>query len=72
LSLFSESDSKLYQVFSLSSIALLYSDSLESGGKESPDWLSNKSGKSNKPPKVAISTSFYMGSESKEESEWWG
>ena len=54
MSLFSESDSKLYQVFSLSSIALLYSDSLESGGKESPDWLSNKSRKSNKPPKVAI------------------
>jgi hypothetical protein len=26
----------------------------ESGGKESSDWPSNKSGKLNKPPKVAI------------------
>jgi hypothetical protein len=31
----SESNGKLYQVSSLSSIALLYSDSSESGGEES-------------------------------------
>jgi hypothetical protein len=35
LSSSSESDSKLYQASSLSSIASLYSDLLESGGEES-------------------------------------
>jgi len=47
----SESDGKLYYAFSSSSV---YSSSDESGGEESSDWLSDKSGKSNKPPKVAI------------------
>jgi hypothetical protein len=51
----SESDGKLYHVSSLSSVCLSeHSLSNESGGEESSDWLSNKSGKSNKPPKVAI------------------
>jgi hypothetical protein len=72
LSLSSESDSKLYQAFSLSLVAILQanlSESEESGGEESSDWLSNKSGKSNKPLKIAIITSFTWESESKEESE---
>jgi hypothetical protein len=51
----SESDSKLYYTSSLSSVYLLdYLLSNELGGEESSDWLSDKSGKSNKPPKVAI------------------
>ena len=57
----SESDSKLYQVSSSSSVATLQADlseSEESGGEESSDWSSDKSGKSNKPLKVAIITSF--------------
>ena len=54
----SESDGKLYQASSSSSVASLYSDSSESGGEESSDWPSDKSGKSNKPPKVAIIASF--------------
>jgi hypothetical protein len=49
----SESDGKLYHVFSLSS-ASAYSLSNESRGEESSDWPFNKSGKLNKPPKVAI------------------
>jgi hypothetical protein len=72
LSLSSESDSKLYQASSLSLVAILQADSSESeesGGEESSDWLSDKSGKSNKPPKVAIITSFKWESESKEESK---
>jgi hypothetical protein len=71
LSLSSELDSKLYQVSSLSLVAILQADSSESeesGGEESSDWLSNKSGKSNKPLKVDIITSFKWESESKEES----
>jgi hypothetical protein len=51
----SESDGKLYHIFSSSSVYLLErSSSDESGGEESSNWLSNKSEKSNKPPKVAI------------------
>jgi hypothetical protein len=51
LSELSESNSKLYYVFFLSSI---YSLSNELGGEKSSNWLSNKSGKLNRPPKVAI------------------
>jgi hypothetical protein len=47
----SESDGKLYYISSSSSV---YSLSDESGREESSDWPSDKSGKSNKPPKVAI------------------
>jgi hypothetical protein len=51
----SESDGKLYHASSLSSVCLLEcSLSDESGGEERSDWLSDKSGKSNKSPKVAI------------------
>jgi hypothetical protein len=53
LSKSSESDGKLYYISSLFS-ALVYLLSNESRGEESSNWLSNKSGKSNKPPKVAI------------------
>jgi hypothetical protein len=44
----SESDGILYHISSLSS------SSDELGGEESSDWLSDKSGKSNRPLKVAI------------------
>jgi hypothetical protein len=47
----SESDGILYHV---SSSSLVCSLSEESGGEESSDWLSDKSGKSYRPPKVAI------------------
>jgi hypothetical protein len=47
----SESDGKLYYAFSSSSVC---SSSDELGGEESSDWLSDKSGKSNRPLKVAI------------------
>jgi hypothetical protein len=45
----SESDGILYHVSSSSE-----SSESELGGEESSDWLSDKSGKSNRPPKVAI------------------
>jgi hypothetical protein len=51
----SKSVGKLYYTSSSSSVCLLeclLSD--ESGGEESSDWPSDKSGKSNRPPKVAI------------------
>jgi hypothetical protein len=47
----SESDGKLYHGSSLSSV---FSSSEELGGEESSDSPSDKSGKSNRPPKVAI------------------
>jgi hypothetical protein len=50
----SESDGKLYHVSSLSLVCLSEWSSNELGGEESSDWPSNKSGKSNRPPKVAI------------------
>jgi hypothetical protein len=50
----SESDGKLYYASSLSLVYLLEWSSDESGGDESSDWPSDKSGKSNRPPKVAI------------------
>jgi hypothetical protein len=51
----SESDGKLYYASSLSLVCSLeHSLSDESGGEESSDWPSDKSGKSNRPPKVAI------------------
>ena len=51
----SESDGKLYHASSSSSVCSSErSLSDESGGEESSDWPSDKSGKSNKPPKVAI------------------
>jgi hypothetical protein len=57
LSLFLSSElvGKLYHISSLSSVYLLeYSLSDELGGNKSSDCLSNKSGKSKRPPKVAI------------------
>jgi hypothetical protein len=57
LSLFSSSElvGKLYYILSLSLVYLLeYSLLDELGGNESSDCLSNKSGKSKRPPKVAI------------------
>ena len=56
-SLFSSSElvGKLYYASSSSSVCSLeYSLSDESGGDESSDYLSNKSGKSKRSPKVAI------------------
>jgi hypothetical protein len=53
----SESEDILYQVSSSSLVAMLRADSSESeesGGEESSDLPSDKSGKSYKPPKVAI------------------
>jgi hypothetical protein len=51
----SELAGKLYHISSLSSVYLLeYSLSDELGDNKSSDCLSNKSGKSKRPPKVAI------------------
>jgi hypothetical protein len=57
----SESDGKLYQASSLSSVDSVYTDSSESeesGGEESSDWLSDKSGKTNRPLKIAMNTNL--------------
>jgi hypothetical protein len=55
LSLSSELVGKLYYILSLSLVYLLeYSLSDESGDNKSSDYLSNKSGKSKRSPKVAI------------------
>jgi hypothetical protein len=55
LSSSSESVGKLYHISSLSLVYLLeYLLLDESGGNESSDCLSNKSGKSKRSPKVAI------------------
>jgi hypothetical protein len=53
-SLSSKLDGILYQGSSLSLVRSLATDSLELGGEESSDWPFDKSGKSNRPPKVAI------------------
>jgi hypothetical protein len=50
----SESDGKLYYVSSSSLVYLSEWSSDESGGEESSNWPSDKSGKSNRPLKVAI------------------
>jgi hypothetical protein len=54
LSLSSKSDGKLYYTSSLSSVYSESSSFDESGGEESSDWSFDKSGKLNRPPKVAI------------------
>jgi hypothetical protein len=53
-SLSSKLDNKLYHIFSLSIVALLYIDSLELRGNKSSDYLLNKSRLLNKVIKVAI------------------